>query len=149
MKFVIQTVSQANIVCTSQPEPQSIWHGLVIYIGIHKNDIVWSDDQIKKVVQDIVELRCMEDTQGKINVNIQDTQWSILLVSNFTLYGSNKKGKRLDFGESARFEDAQSLYTRILQTFNDSGIHCISGVFGDYMTIQSTVTWPINIVLEY
>lgn len=149
MKFVIQTVSQASIHCKQVDTHQSIGHGLVIYVGIHQQDTWRSDTQLSQIVDDILSLRCMEDDQGKINVSVQDQHWSILLVSNFTLYGQNIKGKRLDFSSSARFDQAKQIYDRLYDCFLKSDVQCITGNFGDYMTITSTVTGPINLVLDY
>jgi D-tyrosyl-tRNA(Tyr) deacylase len=149
MKFIIQTVSEASIICQSNQSTQKINRWCIIYIGIGQKDINLTDQDIVTIINNVITLKCIEDNTQKINASIQETWCDVLLISNFTLYANHKKGKKLDFWQSARFHDAQSIYYRFLDCFQKTHIACIAGVFGDYMTIQSTVIWPINIILEY
>lgn len=144
MRAVIQRVSQA-IVRHNSEEVSRIKAGFLVLVAIKVGD---SESQVKKMAEKIANLRILEDEEGKMNLSLIDKKQSVLLVSQFTLYGDCQKGNRPSFIQSARPEEALPLF-KLLQSELQKFVGEVQlGVFGEYMQIDLTNDGPTTIVLD-
>lgn len=144
MKLVIQRVKFASVKVDGR-EVSSIGKGLLILIGISKED---NGSQIEWLAKKAVELRIFEDEQEKMNLSLKNIDGEILLVSQFTLYGSCKKGRRPDFLDAAKPEKAEKMYLEFANALKLNGIIPKLGKFGKHMDITLLNDGPVTMVLE-
>ncbi|MEG2667199.1 MAG: D-aminoacyl-tRNA deacylase [Lachnospiraceae bacterium] len=144
MRFVIQRVSQASVVVEDEIIGE-IQTGYLVFIGIGKNDTTEIAD---KMIKKMIGLRIFEDTQGKINLALSDVDGSLLLVSQFTLYATCKKGNRPSFTEAGTPKDAESLYEYIVMQSKKYIQKVQQGRFGADMKIQLLNDGPFTIILD-
>ena len=144
MKLVIQRVKHAGVKVDGK-EISSIGKGLLIFIGISKED---DGAQIEWLAKKTVELRIFEDDQDKMNLSLKDIEGEILLVSQFTLYGSCIKGRRPDFLEAAHPEKAEKMYLKFADAIKQNGIIPKLGKFGKHMDITLLNDGPVTMILE-
>lgn len=143
MKIVAQRVNYASVEIDNEITAE-IKNGFLVYLGIHHNDTI---DDVVKYANKLKNLRVFEDENGKMNLNINAKNGSILLVSQFTLYADSKKGNRPSFIEAARPEVAIPLYEAfILELKKDLLVE--TGEFGADMKITSQNDGPVTIILE-
>lgn len=145
MRAVIQRVSEASVI-TSNGHKSSINKGLVVLLGIENEDniadIEWLSGKISR-------LRIFNDMNGIMNLSITDIDGDILVISQFTLCASTKKGNRPSYSKAATPEYAIPLYEKFLQQIkNDTGKMAKAGVFGDYMQIYLVNDGPVTIVFN-
>jgi D-tyrosyl-tRNA(Tyr) deacylase len=120
--------------------------GLVLYLGVHEND---DENDLDWVVKKVVGLRVFEDGQKKMNLSLLDTGLELLLVSQFTLYGSLLKGCRPSFSESASPQKARMLYREFVSSITKFLPNRLAtGEFGEDMKIQSIDDGPVSIWLD-
>ncbi|MBN2884752.1 D-tyrosyl-tRNA(Tyr) deacylase [Patescibacteria group bacterium] len=144
MRAVIQRVSQA-VVHYNNEEVSKIGAGFLVLVAIKVGD---AEAQVKKMAEKIAHLRILEDETGKMNLSLIDKKQSVLLVSQFTLYGDCERGNRPSFIHSARPEEALPLF-KLLQSELQKFIKELPvGVFGEYMQISLTNEGPTTIVLD-
>ncbi|MCF7860338.1 D-tyrosyl-tRNA(Tyr) deacylase [Patescibacteria group bacterium] len=144
MRAVIQRVSQASIRYNNE-ELSRINAGFLVLVAVKVGD---SEAQVKKMAEKIAQLRIIEDEEGKMNLSLIAKKQSVLLVSQFTLYGDCQKGNRPSFMQSARPEEALPLF-KLLQSELQKLIDDVQlGVFGEYMQINLTNEGPTTIVLD-
>ncbi len=144
MKLLIQRISKASVSIEGGIKAQ-VEKGLLIFAGFTHND---NEEKIEKAVNKIIGLRVFEDNEGKMNNSILDVKGKILLVSQFTLYGSLSKGKRPSFEESMNKDDAEILFNKLLKKFSKY-IVTKSGIFGAYMQIALINDGPVTFLLEF
>lgn len=144
MKLVIQRVKNAGVEVNGR-EVSRIGKGLLILIGISKND---DGSQIGWLAKKVVELRIFEDEQDKMNLSLKDINGEILLVSQFTLYGSCKKGRRPDFMNAAKPGKAEKMYLDFAEALKQNGIIPKLGKFGEHMDITLLNDGPVTMILE-
>ena len=144
MKLVIQRVKFASVKVDGN-EVSSIGKGLLIFIGISKED---DGTQIEWLAKKTVELRIFEDKQDKMNLSIKDIDGEILLVSQFTLYGSCNKGRRPDFLDAAQPEKAERMYLDFAEALKQNGFIPKLGKFGKHMDITLLNDGPVTMILE-
>ena len=144
MKLVIQRVKHARVEIDGK-EISSIGKGLLILIGISKDD---DGTQIEWMAKKAVELRIFEDEHDKMNLSLNDINGEILLVSQFTLYGSCKKGRRPDFLNAAKPEKAKEMYLDFTEALKQNGIIPKLGEFGKHMDITLLNDGPVTMILE-
>ncbi|MDP8203515.1 MAG: D-aminoacyl-tRNA deacylase [Candidatus Tenebribacter mawsonii] len=144
MKLVIQRVKQAGVEVDGN-EISSIGNGLLIFIGISTDD---DGNNIEWLVKKTIDLRIFEDEQNKMNLSVRDVEGEILLVSQFTLYGNCKKGRRPDFMEAAKPEKAEKLYLEFAEVLKLNGIIPKLGKFGKHMNIKLLNDGPVTMILE-
>ena len=144
MKLVIQRVKHAGVEVDGR-EVSRIRKGLLILIGISKDD---DGSQIGWLAKKVVELRIFEDEQDKMNLSLKDINGEILLVSQFTLYGSCKKGRRPDFLNAAQPEKAEKMYLDFAEAIKQNGIIPKLGKFGEHMDITLLNDGPVTMILE-
>jgi len=142
--MVCQRVLQANVKVNDQPVG-TIDKGLLIYLGVGKGDTV-NDAQF--IADKIVNLRIFADDVGKMNLSVQDVAGSILLISNFTLHGDCRKGRRPGFDSAAEPVLAEQLYEKVAELINEQGVSVEKGIFGGYMHITSINDGPVTFILD-
>ncbi|WP_449537097.1 D-aminoacyl-tRNA deacylase [Ferdinandcohnia sp. Marseille-Q9671] len=144
MRVVVQRARNAKVTVQSE-EVGSIENGLMLLVGITHTDTV---DDIKYVADKIVNLRIFEDDDGKMNLSLLDIKGEILSVSQFTLYGDCRKGRRPNFMEAAKPEFADKLYNLFNTELKEKGVHVETGSFGEMMDVQFTNVGPVTLIVE-
>lgn len=145
MKILIQRVSHASIEVEHTMHAQ-IKSGLLIFLGIEKDD---DSSDVDYLVGKSAALRIFNDSDGKMNLSIQDVGGEALIVSQFTLHASTKKGNRPSYVKAARPEHAIPLYEYFIQKMNlELPEKVKSGVFGADMKIQLLNDGPVTIMID-
>ncbi|MGB4930418.1 MAG: D-aminoacyl-tRNA deacylase [Chitinophagales bacterium] len=145
MRVVIQRVLNASVVIEQQTHA-AIGKGLLILLGVEEND---SNEDILWLTQKIAQLRIFEDADGLMNISVQDIDGEILVVSQFTLFASTKKGNRPSFIRSAKPDIAIPLYERFVTELSANTNKKVStGVFGADMQVQLINDGPVTIIID-
>jgi D-tyrosyl-tRNA(Tyr) deacylase len=144
MRVVLQRSKAAKVIVADQVIGQ-IDSGLVLLVGITHGDTI--DDAVY-LADKIVNLRIFEDENEKMNHSLLDVGGSILSVSQFTLYGDCRKGRRPNFMDAARPEEANELYEAFNEELRKKGVHTETGQFGAMMDVQLTNDGPVTLILE-
>jgi D-tyrosyl-tRNA(Tyr) deacylase len=144
MRVVLQRSKAAKVVVAGQTIGQ-IDRGLVLLVGVTHGDTI--DDAVY-LADKIVNLRIFEDENEKMNHSLLDVGGSILSVSQFTLYGDCRKGRRPNFMDAARPEEANVLYESFNDELRKRGAHTETGQFGAMMDVQLTNDGPVTLLLE-
>ena len=143
MRFVIQRVKHSSVTIDGEVKGK-INKGYMVLIGIGQDDNeVIADKMVKKMIN----LRIFEDEAGKMNRSIIDAGGEILLVSQFTLYGDARHGKRPSFIRAARPEKAIPLYEKAIAKLGEK-VHVETGIFGAEMKVQLINDGPVTILLD-
>lgn len=119
--------------------------GLVVFVGISVND---EEDDCSYLADKICGLRIFEDSQGKMNLSIKETGGEILCISQFTLYGDCRKGRRPSFFEAAPPEKAVSLYDKLCYMLREKGLQVETGQFQAKMKVRVDNDGPVTILLD-
>ena len=143
MRVVIQRSKKATVTIEEKVHG-SIDHGMVILLGIEHEDDRSDADWL---IQKILGLRIFSDDEGKMNLSIAETRGSILLISQFTLHASTKKGNRPSFIKAARPEQAIPLYEYFIEQLGHH-IHVETGAFGADMQVASINDGPVTIIID-
>ncbi|MCH8523182.1 MAG: D-tyrosyl-tRNA(Tyr) deacylase [Balneolales bacterium] len=145
MRTVVQRVSKASVTVDGKVVGQ-IGEGLLVLAGFHTSD---TEEQMRWMCDKLLKLRIFNDDEGKMNRSVQDVGGSLLVVSQFTLYGDARKGTRPSFIESARPEVAIPLYESMLDYLRVNGnLPVESGEFGAMMEVSLVNDGPVTIILE-
>ena len=153
MKAVIQLVRNASVKVESVITG-SITYGLLVYLGVAKNDLEKDADWMAEKISN---LRIFEDENGKMNHSLLDIiaqnknkseKIGILAVSQFTLFADARKGRRPFYGDAAEPEKARNLYEYFMVKIRESGLICEEGVFQAHMDVSYTNDGPVTIILE-
>ena len=144
MRAVCQRVLCAGVEINGQCVSQ-INKGLLVYLSVGKTDTL-KDAQF--VADKLVGLRIFADEAGKMNRSVLDVGGSILLVSNFTLHGDCRRGRRPGFEAAAEPTLAQQLYEKVVELIAEQGAAVEKGVFGGYMQVSSTNDGPATFLLD-
>jgi D-tyrosyl-tRNA(Tyr) deacylase len=144
MRVVLQRSKAAKVVVADQIIGQ-IDSGLVLLVGVTHGDTI---DDAAYLAEKIVNLRIFEDENEKMNHSLLDVGGSILSVSQFTLYGDCRKGRRPNFMDAARPEEANELYVAFNEELRKKGVHTETGQFGAMMDVQLTNDGPVTLILE-
>ena len=143
MRCVVQRVTRA--LCTVDGRPvSSIGPGMVVLLAVGADD---GPQAVELLARKILRLRIFEDSAGKMNLDITQTGGSILLVSQFTLYGDARKGNRPSFIEAAPPEKARELYEAMAALLR-AGAHVETGTFQAMMDIELVNSGPVTILLD-
>ncbi len=145
MKALLQVVKNAKV--TSNGEKLgSINRGLSVFLGVSKDD---ETKNAKKLAEKIIQLRIFPDEEGKMNLSVQSVDGEILVISQFTLYGKIKSGRRPSFSHAASYDKAKKLYKHFVSLLRDNtSLTVETGRFGDYMEIELTNDGPVTFMLE-
>jgi D-tyrosyl-tRNA(Tyr) deacylase len=144
MRAVIQRVLEAEVKVEGQPAGR-IDRGLLVYLGVGKAD---GDTDAEFMAEKLANLRIFGDEAGKLNLSVQDVGGKVLLVSNFTLHGDCRKGRRPGFDAAADPQLAEQLYEKVARFITAQGVTVEKGVFGGYMHVLSVNDGPVNFLLD-
>ena len=145
MRAVIQRVKQASVIIGGD-EKSSVLHGLLILVGIEEAD---TSEDAEWLAGKIVRLRIFNDPNGQMNLSVQDVGGEILVVSQFTLHASTKKGNRPSFIKAARPETAIPIYENFKQKLTTHlGAPVKSGEFGADMKVNLINDGPVTIIID-
>ncbi|MCA1031874.1 D-tyrosyl-tRNA(Tyr) deacylase [Bacillus timonensis] len=144
MKVVVQRAKNATV-SVSGEEVGKINNGLMLLVGITHDD---SEEDAIFLADKISNLRIFEDENGKMNLSLKDIGGEILSVSQFTLYGDCRKGRRPNFMDAAKPEVAQPLYEYFNEQLRRIGIKVETGLFGEMMDVQFTNIGPVTLIVE-
>lgn len=144
MRAVVQRVKEASVMIDGNTVGD-IQQGFLVYLGIHVDDTM---DHVQKMAQKIHALRVFEDDAGKMNLSLSQVNGSVLVISQFTLYGDTKGNNRPSFITAARPEQANPLYEAFCEALSKD--HMVKkGVFGADMKVSSINDGPVTILIEF
>jgi D-tyrosyl-tRNA(Tyr) deacylase len=144
MRTVVQRVSSARV----EVGPETVGEigpGLLALVGVGIED---SEADAQELARKLIHLRIFEDDEGRMNRSLLDTGGSLALVSQFTLFGDTRKGRRPYFGSAAQPAQAAPLIDFLSQEIQRAGIHVATGRFGAQMTVHLTNTGPTTLLLD-
>lgn len=144
MRSVVQRTKLSRVIVNGQ-ETGKISKGLMVLLGIKKGD---TEEDARYMMDKIINLRIFEDQEGKMNRSLLDVQGEILLVSQFTLYGDVRKGRRPSFIEAELPEAALPLFNYCLNYLQAQGVKVETGVFGADMQVDINNDGPCTILLD-
>ncbi|MBH0157680.1 D-tyrosyl-tRNA(Tyr) deacylase [Fictibacillus sp. 5RED26] len=144
MKVVLQRAKEAKVLVDSDVKGR-IDKGLVLLVGVTHEDTEKDADYL---AEKIVNLRIFEDENEKMNLSLKDTEGSILSISQFTLYGDTKKGRRPNFMDAAKPDHATTMYDYFNDKLKSLGVHVETGVFGAMMDVSFTNDGPVTLILD-
>ena len=144
MKALIQRVSRANVTVENRITGE-IGPGILVLLGVTHEDSVKDVDYL---VEKIVNLRIFEGEKSSFDKSILEIRGSLLVVSQFTLYGSTKKGRRPDFTASAKPEFAKELYDLFVNKANEAGVSVATGEFGAMMEVELVNDGPVTFLID-
>ncbi len=144
MRAVVQRVTESRVTVDEKITGE-IGKGLMVLIGVQDGD----DEQDAAYIADKVSgLRIFEDEEGKLNLSVKDIGGSVLAVSQFTLLGDARKGRRPGFSRAARPEEANRLYRKVIEAIEAQDIHVEEGVFRAEMMVEIHNDGPVTILLD-
>lgn len=144
MRAVIQRVKWAEVEVEGRIVGR-IEQGALVLLGVHQSD---TDEQARWLAQKIASLRFFEDEAGKLNKSVLEIGGAMLVVSNFTLYGDCRKGRRPSFTESAPYEQGRALYERFCAALQAEGVPVQTGVYGAAMQVRLQNDGPVTLIVE-
>lgn len=144
MRAVVTRVAHASVTIDGAVHGK-IGQGFLILLGITHED---TETQARKLADKICSLRIFEDAQGKMNLGLDSVNGELLVISQFTLYGSCRHGRRPDFLAAARPETANPLYEAFVTLCRGKGFHTETGVFGADMKVDSLNDGPLTLILD-
>jgi D-aminoacyl-tRNA deacylase len=144
MKVVLQRSKEASV-SVGQEVTGQIQSGFVLLVGITHGD---TEEEARYLADKVVNLRVFEDEDGKMNHSLLDVKGEILSISQFTLYGDCRKGRRPNFMEAAKPGQALQLYEFFNKVLREKGVKVETGVFGEMMDVKLTNDGPVTLILE-
>lgn len=144
MRAIIQRVSQANVKIKGKLVGE-IGEGLLVLLGVGKED---TEEDIEYLIKKILNLRIFGDEKGKMNVSLLDIEGELLIVSQFTLYGDVRKGRRPSFTDSASPDKAKKMYEQFIKKCIEQNIDVETGEFGAEMDVSLINDGPVTILLD-
>lgn len=144
MRAVVQKVSSSKVTVDEEVVGQ-INKGLMVLLGVTHDD---TSKDVDYMVDKVTNLRIFEDEDGKMNLSLKDVDGEVLAVSQFTLYGDARRGRRPSFSDAARPEVANPLYEEFVEKIKKQGINVGTGQFGAHMMVDLTNDGPVTILLE-
>jgi D-tyrosyl-tRNA(Tyr) deacylase len=144
VRAVVQRVSRAKVSVRGETSGE-IGRGLLVLLGVARED---SESDADHLAKKIAGLRIFEDEHGKMNRSVAEIGGALLVVSQFTLYGDARKGKRPSFDAAAPPEVARHLYQRFIDDIKTLGIPCQSGRFQEDMQVELLNDGPVTILLD-
>ena len=144
MKALLQRVSTASVTVSGEVVGE-IGRGFAILLGVTHSD---GEAEAAWLAQKVAGIRLFEDSQGKMNLGLADVGGEVLVVSQFTLYGDARKGKRPSFIDAARPEQAEPLVDYFVEQLRTQGLRVATGRFGANMLVQIHNDGPVTLMLE-
>jgi D-tyrosyl-tRNA(Tyr) deacylase len=144
MRAVVQRVTKASV-SVQDAVVGAIASGLLVLLGVSKNDTAASADYI---VEKLLGLRIFDDQGGRMNLSVREAGGAFLVVSQFTLYGDVRRGKRPSFDDAARPEQARELYEYVVARIRERGVDCSTGEFQAMMHVSLVNDGPVTILVD-
>lgn len=144
MRVVLQRSKEASVTVDGEVKG-AIRSGAVLLVGITHED---TEEDARYVADKVVNLRIFEDEEGKMNHSLLDVEGEILSISQFTLYGDCRKGRRPNFMSAAKPDHAESVYDYFNKVLKEKGIKVETGVFGAMMDVNLTNDGPVTLIIE-
>jgi D-tyrosyl-tRNA(Tyr) deacylase len=144
MRAVIQRVSRASVKIDGAIHGE-ISHGMLVLLGIRGSDAI---SDLQWLAEKVVHLRIFEDQQGKMNKSLADIDGEMLIISQFTLYGDCRKGRRPGFSSAASPEIAEPLYRRFIEEVKNRQIKVATGIFQASMEVELVNDGPVTLLLD-
>lgn len=144
MRAVVQRVTNADVKIDGR-ENGKIDNGLLVLLGVGNGD---TEEDMKYIADKIIKLRIFSDENDKMNLSLEDVGGSMLVISQFTLYGDCSHGRRPYFGNAMEPVTANEMYEKFVAYIKEQGIHTETGEFGADMKVSLTNDGPVTIILE-
>ncbi|NLL19886.1 MAG: D-tyrosyl-tRNA(Tyr) deacylase [Clostridia bacterium] len=144
MRAVVQRVKKGKVTIGNEVVGE-IGHGLVVLLGVARED---QEEDLEYLVSKIVNLRIFNDSEGKMNLSLKDVAGEMLVVSQFTLYGDCRKGRRPSFINAAQPEKANDLYEDFVRRIQGEGIKVATGRFQEEMLVEIHNDGPVTIIVD-
>lgn len=144
VRVCLQRVKQAQVEVEGKTVGE-IGPGLVLLVGFQREDTAL---QLQPMAKKIAELRIFEDDQGKMNLSVADREYAVLIISQFTLYGDTRKGRRPSFTNALEPQAAERFYLQFVRLFENMGLTVATGVFGARMLVEIHNWGPVTFVLD-
>lgn len=144
MKCVVQRVKNASVTVDNVVTGE-IKDGILVYVGVTHNDTI---QDVNWLLNKIPNLRIFKDEEGKLNLSVKDLDYGILVVSQFTLMASCKKGRRPSYDMAAKPEYANQLYSEFVKGLENTGLDIQTGVFREHMDVKYTNDGPITVIVD-
>lgn len=144
MRAVIQRAQDAKVTIKEEVVGE-IKNGFVVLLGVTHDDTI---EDAKYLVNKITHLRVFEDDHEKMNLSLKDVHGDILSISQFTLYGDTRKGRRPNFMQAAKPEHANTLYEQFNALLRDEGLKVETGEFGAMMNVSLTNVGPVTLIID-
>ncbi|AMM89816.1 D-tyrosyl-tRNA(Tyr) deacylase [Bacillus pumilus] len=144
MRLVVQRVTSASVK-VEEEITGAINEGCMVLVGVTHED---TEEDVHYLAEKLTHLRIFEDENGKMNHSLLDVKGSVLSVSQFTLYGDTRKGRRPNFMKAAKPDVANSLYECFNETLREKGIHVETGRFGAMMDVSLTNSGPVTMLMD-
>ncbi len=144
MRAVVQRVREASVTVGAE-RVGTIGPGLLALVGVGQDD---SDNDVIYLVDKLQNLRVFPDAAGKLNLSVKDSGGSVLVVSQFTLYGDCRRGRRPSFSQAAGGSQANRLYEAVVSGLRDSGLPVETGEFGADMQVSLVNDGPVTLLLD-
>lgn len=144
MRVVVQRVTNADVKIDGRVNGK-IDDGLLVLLGVGNGD---TEEDMKYIADKIIKLRIFSDENDKMNLSLEDVGGSMLVISQFTLYGDCSHGRRPYFGNAMEPVTANEMYEKFVAYIKEQGIHTETGEFGADMKVSLTNDGPVTIILE-
>jgi D-tyrosyl-tRNA(Tyr) deacylase len=144
MRAVVQRVREASVVVDGATIG-AIGHGLLAFVGVDVDD---DEKDAVQMAEKILFLRCFQDEASKFNLSVQDVNGGVLVISQFTLHGDCRKGRRPSFTQAARPETAIPLYETVIRALRARGVTVAAGSFGAHMDVRSLNDGPVTLLID-
>ncbi len=144
MRVLVQRVNRARVSVDGE-ESGAIGSGLALLVGVHVDD---GDDEVRWCAEKCANLRVLADDEGRMNRSVLEEGGQILAVSQFTLYGDCRRGRRPGFTDAAQPEKAEILYDAFCRHLESLGLTVASGVFGAHMLVEIDNDGPVTLMVE-
>ena len=144
MRAVLTKVKHASVTIDGEVKGK-IGKGFLILLGVAPDD---TEEKCRKMADKLCALRIFDDENDKINLSLDDVGGELLIISQFTLYGNCRKGRRPEFLNAARPETAIPLYEKFVSLVRAKGYHVETGEFGAYMAVDSVNDGPFTLIVD-
>ncbi len=144
MRAVVQRVTSCRV-RVGGDEVSAIGRGLLVLLGVARDD---GELDVDYIVKKVVDLRIFDDHQGKLNLSLRDVGGELMVVSQFTLYGDARKGRRPSYVMAAPPQRAEAIYEMVCDSFSRAGFPPARGVFQAHMEVELVNDGPVTIILE-
>ena len=144
MRAVVQRVASSRVTVDERVTGE-VKKGLLVFLGVTHDD---TSKDVDYMVDKVTNLRIFEDEKDKMNLSLKDIGGEVMAVSQFTLYGDARKGRRPSFSDAARPDVANPLYEEFVEKLRAQGITVGTGEFGAHMMVELTNDGPVTILLE-